>query len=125
LPPLTISNQVQRFSHLHVNLIGPLRQSSCGFSHLLRLVDGSTRQAEAIPLRSRTTDSCAATLVDGWVSGFGIPQQIISDRGPHFTSSVWAAFTRKLGIKSKLTTPYHPQANGAIERFHRRLKDSL
>jgi transposase InsO family protein len=125
LPLLAVAYQVQRFSHLHVDLAGPLRQLSCGFSYLLRVMDGSTRRVEAIPLRSTTADSCAATLVDGWVSGFGIPQQIISDSGPYFTSSVWVAFTRKLGIKSKLTTPYHPQANGAIERFHRRLKDSL
>jgi hypothetical protein len=34
-------------------------------------------------------------------------------------------FHSQLGIKSQLTTPYHPQANGAVERFHRRLKDAL
>ncbi len=31
----------------------------------------------------------------------------------------------RLGIKNQLTRPYHPQANGAVERFHRRLKDAL
>jgi transposase InsO family protein len=56
---------------------------------------------------------------------FGIPQQITSDRGAQFTSLVWAAFISFLGIKSKLTTLYHPQANGAVEHFHRWLKDSL
>ncbi len=72
-----------------------------------------------------TADSCAAALVDGWVSRFGVPQQITSDRGAQFTSSVWSSLLALLGIKSKLTTPYHPQANGAVERFHRRLKDAL
>ncbi len=89
------------------------------------MVDPSTRWAEAIPLRSTTADSCAAALVEGWVARFGTPQQITSDRGAQFTSSVWSSFTSLLGIKSKLTTPYYPQANGAVERFHHRLKDSL
>jgi hypothetical protein len=109
-PPQAIANPLQRFSHLHMDLVGPLPQSSAGLSHLLTVVDRSSRWAEAIPLRSTTADSCAAVLVDGWVSRFGVPQQITSNRGAQFTSSVWSSL---LGIKSKLTTPYHPQANGA------------
>jgi transposase InsO family protein len=124
-PPQAITNPLQRFSHIHIDLVGPLPQSSTGLTHLLTVVDRSTRWAEAIPLRSTTADSCAAALVDGWISRFGIPQQITSNRGAQFTSSVWSSLLALLGIKSKLTTPYHPQANGAVERFHRRLKDSL
>jgi hypothetical protein len=45
--------------------------------------------------------------------------------GSQFTSAVWSAFTNRLGIKNQLTTPYHPQANGAVERFHRQLQDAL
>jgi transposase InsO family protein len=123
--PQAITNPLQRFSHLHIDLVGPLPPSSDGFSHLLTIVDRSTRWAEAIPLRSTTADSCAAALVQGWVARFGVPQQITSDRGVQFTSSVWSSFVSRLGIKSKLTTPYHPQANGAVEHFHCRLKDSL
>jgi transposase InsO family protein len=59
------------------------------------------------------------------VARFGVPQQITSDGGSQFRSSVWDSFTRRLGIKSCLTTPYHPQSNGAIERFHHRLKNAL
>ncbi len=87
-PPQAIANPLQRFSHLHIDLLGSLPQSAAGLSHLLTVVDRSTRWAEAIPLRSTTTDSCAAALVDGWVARFGVPQQITSDRGAQFTSSV-------------------------------------
>jgi transposase InsO family protein len=55
----------------------------------------------------------------------GVPQQITSDRGSQFCLSVWDSFTWRLGIKSRLTKPYHLQSNGAVERFHRRLKDVL
>jgi hypothetical protein len=124
-PPPAIANPVQRFSHLHVDLVGPLPQSADGYSHLLTVLDRFTRWAEAIPVRSTIADCCATALVDGWVARFGVPQCITSDRGPQFVSAVWAAFTARLGIKSQLTTPYHPQANGAVERFHRRLKDAF
>ncbi len=124
-PPQGIINPVQRFSHLHIDLVGPLPQSSSGFTHLLTEVDCSTRWAEAIPLRSTTTDACVSALIDGWIARFGIPQRITSDRGPQFTSSLWSTLSSRLGVKSQLTSPCHPQANGAVERFHCRLKDAL
>jgi hypothetical protein len=124
-PPQSIVNPVQRFSHLHIDLVGPLPHSSSGFTHLLTVVDRSTRWAEAIPLRSTATDAGVSGLIDGWIARFGIPQRISSDKGPQFTSAVWSTLTSRLGVKSQLTSPYHSQANGAVERFHRWLKDAL
>jgi hypothetical protein len=124
-PPQSIANPVQQFSHLRLDLVGPLPQSSEGYTHLLTVVDRSTRWAEAVPLCSTAADSCATALIGGWIARFGVPQRITSDRGPQFTSAVWSALTSKLGIKSQLTSPYHPQLNRAVERFHRRLTDAL
>jgi len=50
---------------------------------------------------------------------------VTSDKGVQFTSAVWNGLCQKLGIAHKLTTSYHPQANGLVERFHRQLKESL
>jgi hypothetical protein len=50
---------------------------------------------------------------------------ITSDRRVQFTSAFWAAVMVRLGIKHIMTTAFHPQSNGAVERFHCRLKDSL
>jgi hypothetical protein len=72
-----------------------------------------------------TTVDCANALFQGWVSRFGVPAVITSDRGPQFTSSLWAAFCSLLNIQHNQTTAYHPQSNGMVERFHRRLKDAL
>jgi cleavage and polyadenylation specificity factor subunit 1 len=54
-----------------------------------------------------------------------VPAVVMSDRGVQFTSAFWAPMSARLGIKHMLTTAFHPQANGAVERFHRRLKDAL
>jgi transposase InsO family protein len=115
---------VRRFAHLHVDLVGPLPCSS-GFSYLFTVVDRTTRWPEAIPLTSTTAADCAAALLHGWIQRFGVPDIITSDRGPQFTSSLWASLCRLLSIKHTQTTAYHPQSNGLVERFHRRLKDAL
>ncbi|MFN9908616.1 MAG: DDE-type integrase/transposase/recombinase, partial [bacterium] len=114
----------RRFEHVHVDLVGPLPQSS-GFSYLFTIVDRTTRWPEAIPLSSIAAADCAAALFSGWIQRFGVPSVITSDRGAQFTSSLWTALCTILAILHVKTTAYHPQSNGMVERFHRRLKDAL
>jgi IS30 family transposase len=71
-----------------VDLVGPLHMSKNGESHIFMVVDQSTRWAQAIPLSSTTADSCATALVSGWVSRFGVLNQITSDRGPQFAKTI-------------------------------------
>jgi cleavage and polyadenylation specificity factor subunit 1 len=114
----------RRFSHVHVDLVGPLPMSS-GFNYVFTIIDRTTRWPEAVPLSATTARDCAAALLHGWVQRFGVPAVITSDRGAQFTSSLWAALCELLSIQHVQTTAYHPQSNGLVERFHRRLKDAL
>ena len=59
------------------------------------------------------------------VSVFGVPESITTDNGSQFTSAMWKQLMDVWGIRSHFTTPYHPESNGLVERFHRRLKESL
>jgi hypothetical protein len=68
---------------------------------------------------------CAGALLQGWIQRFGVPDIITSDRGPQFTSSLWASLCSLLSISHTQTTAYHPQSNGLVEHFHRRMKDAL
>ncbi|CAB4046173.1 Transposon Tf2-8 poly [Paramuricea clavata] len=68
--------------------------------------------------------ACAKNLVD-WIAMFGVPKSVISDRGPQFSSSLWEEVGKILGFKSNLSTAYHPQTNGKVERMHRSLKNAL
>jgi Integrase zinc binding domain len=56
-PVLSIPVPTTRFSHLHIDLVGPLPAAAGGYSHLLTIVDGSTCWAEAVPLRPAWTRS--------------------------------------------------------------------
>ena len=72
-----------------------------------------------------TTQSVVDALAFGWIQHFGVPSTITSDNGGQFTSAIFQQLMKTWGIKSITTTPYHPEANGLVERFHRRLKESL
>jgi transposase InsO family protein len=80
---------------------------------------------EAIPLANTAAAEVAAALFSGWISRFGVPAIITSDRGAQFISNIWNSLCLLLQIKHQPTIAYHPQANGMVERLHRRLKDAL
>jgi hypothetical protein len=69
--------------------------------------------------------ACAKALTFTWISGFGVPETITSDRGPQFTSNLWFQLCEMLHISHRQTTAYNPESNGAVERLHRNLKDAL
>ncbi len=60
----------------------------------------------------------AQTLFQHVFRIYGLPEDIVSDRGTQFTSQVWRAFCSQLDINVSLTSGYHPQANGQVERLN-------
>ena len=56
---------------------------------------------------------------------YGLHQDIVSDRGPQFSSRVWRAFCKLIGATASLTSGFHPQSNGQTERVNQELEASL
>jgi len=67
----------------------------------------------------------ASTLVTNWIARFGVPDIITTDQGRQFESGLMQALNTTFGIQHVRTSPYHPQANGLVERLHRTLKAAL
>ena len=99
--------------------------SANGFQYLLTMVDRFTRWPVAVPLVDMTVESVVYGFAFGWVQHFGVPSTITTDRGTQFTSGVFTQLSKTWGIEVVYTTAYHPEANGLVERFHRRLKEAL
>ena len=116
---------VRRFAHIHLDIVGPLPVSAAGFTHILTIIDRSTRYLEAVPLHSTSTESCVEAFTANWLARFSVPARMTTDRGVQFASHAWGIFCKSLGIEHIQTTAYHPQANGLVERSHRQLKDAL
>ena len=113
-----------RFDSIHIDLVGPLPPSR-GQIYLLTCIDRFTRWPEVIPLIDIRAESVAAAFLQGWISRFGVPSTVTTDRGAQFESALWNSLMQILGTKRLRTTAYHPIANGLIERFHRHLKAAL
>ena len=76
------------FSHIYVDLMGPL-PSSRGFTYLFTILDRTSRWPEAVPLASISAADFARALISGRTLRFGVPAKMTSDRGAQFTSSIW------------------------------------
>ena len=63
----------------------------------------------------------AKKLTDELFFRFSPPEQLHTDQGRQFKSTVIAEVCKLLGIAKIRTTPYHPQGNGLVERFNRTL----
>jgi transposase InsO family protein len=114
----------QRFSHIHVDIVGLLLVSKEGFRYLFTIIDRSRRLLGGVPLANVETETSRDALINQWVARFGVPAHLTSDQGAQFTV-LWARLCDVIGTRHNTTTAYHPQSNGMVERAHRRLKDAL
>ncbi|XP_063879416.1 uncharacterized protein LOC135110719 [Scylla paramamosain] len=85
---------------------------------------GTIQFPEAIPLRSINSKNIVRELVK-FFSWVGIPKVLQSDQGSNFTSRAFKEILRGLKIEQRLSSAYHPQSQGCVERFHQTLKNTL
>jgi len=71
-----------------------------------------------------TTTEATIRALRSLFATFGLPQQVVSDNGPQFTSE-FALFLKHNGVKHIRSFPYHPSTNGLAERFVRTLKRAM
>ena len=87
-------------------------------ANVLVFQDHFTKYVLAYVTPNQTTKTIAKFLYGGFISVFGAPARLLSDRGTSFTSSIIQELCEILGVQQLQTTPYHPQANGLVERLH-------
>nr|VZH96772.1 unnamed protein product [Spirometra erinaceieuropaei] len=87
-PPGTFPSPDARFSHVHLDIVGPLPPSN-GFTYLLTCVDRYTRWAETIPLPNVQVETIVKAFVSRWVAMFGAPSTDTTDRGVQFESALF------------------------------------
>ena len=114
----------ERLSTFHIDLVGPLPASD-DFKYVLTMRDRGTGYSLATPLRDKTSLSVTEGIRQHLIGTVGIPRTLISDNGGEFVGALFQDFCNDFGIQHRLTTAYHPQSNGLVERLHRTLKQAL
>ena len=96
---------------------------SHGYDSIMAVVDhGSSKGVILIPCTTRMDSiDTANAYINHVYRRFGLPDDIISDRGPQFTSETFKQIGKLLGINLKRSTAYHPQTDGETERLNQEI----
>ena len=111
----------QAHEHWHVDVS---YINVCGtFYYLCSLLDGYSRYIVHWEIREQMTEADIEVIIQRGREKF--PEaypRIISDNGPQFIARDFKEFIRICGMTHVRTSPYYPQSNGKLERWHKSLK---
>lgn len=100
----------------HINVAGT-------FYFLCSVLDGYSRYIVHGELRETMKEHEVETVVQRALEKFpGETPRIISDNGPQFLARDFKEYIRLMGMTHVRTSPYYPQSNGKLERWHGSLK---
>ena len=113
------------WQHISIDFVNGLPQSE-GFDAICVFVDRLTKQRHLIPCRTTiTAEKLADLFCDRVFRYHGLPDTIVSDRGPQFASHFWKHICACLKIDARLSTAFHPETDGQTERINAIMEQHL
>ena len=114
---------LQPHEHWHIDIS---YINICGtFYYLCSILDGFSRYIVHWEIRPQMTERDVEIILQRAQEKFPDEQpRIISDNGPQFIAKDFKEFIRLSGMTHVKTSPYYPQSNGKLERYHRTIKGS-
>ena len=108
---------------ISMDLIGLFDPSSHGHHYTLTVICMLTRYIFCIPLKTKTASEVVQAYMNKVYAKSGGTKKILSDNRTEFKYQLFTDVATQLGVECEVySTPYHPQSNGRIERFHHFLK---
>ena len=97
---------------------------SNGFDSIFIMVDqGLSKGVILMPCnKTITAEETAKKYIDNVFIQYGLPDVMISNRGPQFTSNVFNGIMNTFGIKHRMSTAFHPQTDGQTECYNQELE---
>jgi len=108
------------FSRVGLDLVGPLPETINKNKYIIVLVDYLTKWVEADPLQTAESDDVIFFLKKTF-SRHGIPEILVTDNGPQFTSDKTKAFLDLHDVYVHYISTYHPASNGEVENRNREI----
>jgi hypothetical protein len=123
LNPLPISSRP--WKDISMDFIVKLPVSN-GFDSILVVVDRFSKMSHFIPVSEKISSVELVEVVFNYIFKLhGIPDTIVSDRGPQFISNFWKELWSFVGSKACLSTAAHPESDGQTERTNQSLEQYL
>ena len=122
-----VPNQIPKkvWEIITVDLITGLPDSQ-GYNAIMVTVDRLSKMVHVLPTHNTVTSEGIARLFRDHIwKHHGLPNQVISDRGPQFVSNFMRELNRLLGIETTPSTAYHPQTDGQTERANQEIEQYL
>ena len=120
-------NQVPEklWQHISVDFITKLPVSK-GHDSILVVCDRFSKMSHFVATTEKTTAEGLARLFrDNVWKLHGLPESVISDKGPQFVVGLMRELNKMLGIETKLSTAYHPETDGQMKRTNQELEQYL
>lgn len=105
---------------LAFDCVGPLPCKKSGPEFLLTIICATTHFPKALPLRKITAPTVVKAVIKLY-SVLGILKVIQTDQGSHVMSLIFSQGLKQLSINPNYSSAYHPELQGALERFHQTL----
>ena len=116
-------NQPLELVSMDTMIMGTAAKDSAA-KNLQVIIDHHSRYVWAVPTPKNTFLSVRNVLQNVF-SSTPWPKKILTDRGTNFTTKQFRDFLSTHDCKRILTTSYHPQTNGIVEKMNRTLKEKL
>lgn len=107
-----------------VDVLGPFPPSASGKVYIATSMEYMTKNAEARALPNKTADELAEFFYEDIICRHGTPAKCTTDHGGEFEGA-FQDLLERCHIDHRLSSPYHPQANGLTERFNQTLGRAL
>jgi transposase InsO family protein len=110
--PLCSQVMIEPFKKWALYFVGPISPMSRKKNYILVCTDYVTKWLEAKDLFRAIENYVSEFIYEEIFTCFSVPHKIVIDQGTQFTSKMMRELTEKYGIKHRIYSPYHPQANG-------------
>src|SRR3954453_22101162 len=109
------------FDKMGMDIVEPLLMTNRGNKYIVVATEYLTKWPEARALQNAKASSVLSFFYEDIICRHGCSKEILTDREMHFVNEMLDSLCDNFGVKHKLSTTYHLQTNGLVERFNRML----
>ena len=115
----------EAFEKIYIDICGPLQETFRKKRYILAIIDQYSRYISLTAITRQDEETLKRVILNVWIKKFGAPREIHTDCGRTFESTTLRKMMADRNIKHCLSSPYHHNTNGLVERQFRTIRDYI